>query len=126
MTEEIKQKLRDAGREDLIKIHEINQSGYAGVLPNGNIVDRREHPNAVPVQKNSLFNIPLPKKLTQDDQLLWWGYTHTNGSVQAKRYWDDKDRKDAKSSPFVITVYGPFPSKDRDEAIDFIKRLSKR
>lgn len=63
MTEELKQKLREAGREDLIKIHEINQSGYAGVLPNGNIVDRREHPEAIPVQKNSLFNIPEPKPL---------------------------------------------------------------
>jgi hypothetical protein len=46
MTEETKQKLREAGREDLIKVHEINQSGYAGINPNGNIVDRREFPNA--------------------------------------------------------------------------------
>lgn len=63
MTEEVKQKLRDAGREDLIRIHEINQSGYAGCNRNGQIVDRREHPEAVPVAKNSLFGIPEPKKL---------------------------------------------------------------
>ena len=47
----------------LMKILEINKSGYAGVLPNGNIVDRREHPTAIPVQKNAMFNIPEPKKL---------------------------------------------------------------
>jgi hypothetical protein len=63
MTEETKQKLREAGREDLIKVHEINQSGYAGINPNGNIVDRREFPNAAPVQENRMLNIPKPKKL---------------------------------------------------------------
>ncbi len=63
MTEETKQKLRDAGREDLIKIHEINESGYAGIMPNGNIVDRREFPSAIPVQENKMLNIPKSKKL---------------------------------------------------------------
>lgn len=63
MTEEVKQKLIDAGRQDLIDIYEINQSGYAGVLPNGNIVDRRKFPDAVPVQENNLLGIPKAKKL---------------------------------------------------------------
>jgi len=63
MTEEQKQRLREAGREDLIEIYEINQSGYAGILPNGNIVDRRQHPEAIPVQKNTMMGIPEPKPL---------------------------------------------------------------
>lgn len=63
MTEETKQKLREAGREDLIEIDEINKSGYAGILPNGNIVDRRKHPTAIPVQKNEMFGIPESKEL---------------------------------------------------------------
>lgn len=63
MTEETKNKLRAAGREDLIKGFEIMVSGYAGVLPNGEIVDRREYPNAVPIQENKLFNTPPPKPL---------------------------------------------------------------
>ena len=62
MTEEVKQKLHDAGREDLIRIHEINQSGYAGCARNGNIVDRREHPEAVPVPENKLLGIPPAKE----------------------------------------------------------------
>ncbi|HJV19303.1 MAG TPA: hypothetical protein VJ499_04915 [Flavisolibacter sp.] len=66
MTEEQKNKLIAAGRKDLIEIHEINQSGYAGCLPNGNIVDRRKYPNAVPIQKNSLLGIPEPKKLDNE------------------------------------------------------------
>lgn len=63
MSEETKKIVREKGREDLIKVMEINDSGYAGVLPNGNIVDRREHPKAIPVQKNTMLGIPEPKPL---------------------------------------------------------------
>lgn len=50
------------GADVLLKTKELIRSGYAGVLPNGNIVDRREHPDAVPVQKNALFGTPAPKE----------------------------------------------------------------
>lgn len=66
MTEKMKQDLIAAGRKDLVEIHEINQSGYAGCDRNGNIVDRRKYPNAVPIQKNSLLGIPEPKKLDNE------------------------------------------------------------
>ena len=62
MTPETRQKLIDAGREDLVKAFEVSKSGFAGVLPNGNIVDRREHPEAIPVQENSMFGVPKPKE----------------------------------------------------------------
>lgn len=45
----------------LWKIHGIASAGYAGVMPNGNIVDRREHPEAMPIPKNSLLGVPKPK-----------------------------------------------------------------
>lgn len=63
MTEELKQKLIDAGRTDLLEILELNSSGYAGVLSSGMIVDRRKFPEAIPIQKNRLFNIPEPKEI---------------------------------------------------------------
>lgn len=63
MTDETKQKLKDMGRPDLVEIFELNASGYAGCDRNGQIVDRRKFPEAVPVQKNSLFGIPEPKPL---------------------------------------------------------------
>lgn len=63
MTEETKKKLIEMGRQDLVEIHEINQAGYAGVLPNGRLVDRRKHPEAIPVQENKLLGIPKPKDL---------------------------------------------------------------
>lgn len=58
--------LREKGREDLIKIGEINDSGYAGINKVGQIVDRRECPEAVPVQENRLLGIPKPKALPKN------------------------------------------------------------
>ena len=42
MTPLQKQQLLDAGRADLVEAYEIPQSGHAGVMPTGNIVDRRD------------------------------------------------------------------------------------
>lgn len=47
----------------LMKIKGIIESGFSGCLPNGNIVDRREYPEAVAIQANSLFNTPPPKEI---------------------------------------------------------------
>jgi hypothetical protein len=44
-------------------ISELNKSGYAGCMRDGSIVDRRIHPEAVPVQQNSIFGIAKPKDL---------------------------------------------------------------
>lgn len=49
--------------KELMKTKEILQSGYGGILPNGNIVDRRKFPKAIPCQENELFNTPKPKKI---------------------------------------------------------------
>ena len=47
----------------LLDILRINKSGYAGLMPNGNIVDRRKYPDAIPIQENKSLNIPKPIKL---------------------------------------------------------------
>lgn len=41
----------------------IIKSGYAGVMPNGNIVDRRKYPEAIPIPENPMFNTPEPKSI---------------------------------------------------------------
>lgn len=41
----------------------LNKSGYAGCTRDGWIVDRREYPNAIPVQENSLFGVIKPKEI---------------------------------------------------------------
>lgn len=61
MEKETKLKLIEAGREDLIEAHNVTLSGLAGVLSNGNIVNRVEHPEAVVMPENPSMNIPKPK-----------------------------------------------------------------
>lgn len=50
-----------ARKKILLNMIELTKSGYAGILSNGNIVDRRKFPNAMPVKENSMFNAPKPK-----------------------------------------------------------------
>lgn len=51
---------------------------------------------------------------------LWWGYKHTSGSLQAKRYFSKLDITEALESPFVEQVVGPFEAKDRVEALKIL------
>lgn len=65
MTIETREKLKAAGREDLIKAYDITQSGYAGILGTGMIVDRREHPDAIPIPENKMLGVPQVKPLPE-------------------------------------------------------------
>ena len=59
-----KRKIDDQEKlKELMEIVELNKTGYAGVLPNGNIVDRRKHPNAIPIQENRMFGVVKPKPI---------------------------------------------------------------
>lgn len=68
MNKETRELLISKGRQDLVDIWDFQQEGYAGILPNGNIVDRRKHPKAVSVQKNILFGVPSPKELPKQKE----------------------------------------------------------
>lgn len=54
--------------------------------------------------------------------LKWWGYLHTNGSIQVKRFFDYRDLDDAHDSPFVSAVCQPFDASGRDEAIQHVAK----
>ena len=60
---EREQSLRDAGLNDMADIMKANCEGYAGILQNGQLVDRRKYPDAMPVPENKMMNIPAPKDL---------------------------------------------------------------
>lgn len=50
------------------KIEKARVEGYLGILqPKGELVDRREYPDAMPVPANSYMGIPEPKEVNQDD-----------------------------------------------------------
>lgn len=38
----------------------VKAAGYAGVLGTGRLVDRREHPDAIPMKRNAMLDIPDP------------------------------------------------------------------
>lgn len=61
------------------------------------------------------------------DKLKWWGYKHVNGSLQAKRYFEDQDwvLDDAYESPFVDQVVRPFKAEGREEALKIIQDKTK-
>ena len=63
MTPEDIEKLKAAGRQDLVDIYHWNIFGVAGILSNGNIVDRRLHPEAIAVHENKSMGIPHPSTL---------------------------------------------------------------
>lgn len=60
------------------------------------------------------------------NKLEWYAYKHTDGTLHLKRYLGDPlDIQEAKDSPFVEAVTGPFSSNKRSEAEDIMKaRLS--
>ena len=49
--------------EMMMETLDVIKSGYAGVISNGNIVDRRKHLNAMPIPENPLFCTPKPKEI---------------------------------------------------------------
>lgn len=55
--------------------------------------------------------------------LLWWGYRHTNGTIQTKRYFSQMDLDEAIESPFVAQTYGPFEAQGRDEALKILEDM---
>ena len=58
---------------------------------------------------------------------LWWGYRHTSGSVQAKRFFDDRASiEDAYESDFVVNVVEPFPADSREQALKIVSERTQQ
>lgn len=58
------------------------------------------------------------------DKLMFWGYLHSNGTIQVKRWFGDhKDyTDDCKGNDFVQRVVKPFEAASREEAIEIITK----
>jgi hypothetical protein len=56
-----------------------------------------------------------------ESKLLWWGYKHTSGTYQTKRYFDRLDIQEARESPFCEMVVGPFEAENRDDALRIVQ-----
>jgi hypothetical protein len=44
---------------------EVKKAGYAGVMKDGRLVDRRRYPAAMPIPKNEMLGVPEPRKLVE-------------------------------------------------------------
>lgn len=59
--------LTEMDRDDQVQLQEelleAISLGFGGVIENGQIVDRRLFPNAIPLQKNVLMKVPEPVKM---------------------------------------------------------------
>lgn len=65
MTKEEYRTLFEKGKPEVfygLWVDLLNASGWAGMLPNGWIVDRRYYPEATPIQENKLMGIAKPKE----------------------------------------------------------------
>jgi len=60
----------------------------------------------------------------EENKNQWWGYLHTSGTYQAKRYFEPLDIEEAEESPFCKKVVGPFDASNRDEALNIVKTLT--
>jgi len=59
-------------------------------------------------------------------KIEWWGYLHSNGTIQTKRWFGDhRDyTEDCENNPFVQAVCPPFSADTPEEARKIItKRL---
>lgn len=62
---------KEERKQALLAVLEINKSGYGGVMPNGNIVDRRlpENRKAIPIQENRIFGVPKPLPVNYEKEI---------------------------------------------------------
>lgn len=54
------------------------------------------------------------------EEIQWWGYIHTSGTLHAKRYFDMQDIEEAKDSPFVKHIFHPMVG-TRDDLIKIME-----
>ena len=56
-------KLEEKKAYEVLWFELLNASGFAGVLPDGKIVDRRYYTEATPIKQNSVFGVAKPKNI---------------------------------------------------------------
>ena len=57
--------------------------------------------------------------------LEWWGYLHTNGTIQVKRYFGEADLGEADESPFVAYRTCVIEAENREDAVLKVTRMIK-
>ncbi len=62
--------------------------------------------------------------------IKWWGYCHNNGTQHVRRFLGEgygvADMNDARQSPFIRDVFGPFESQNQHTATLKLKKIAAR
>jgi hypothetical protein len=60
--------------------------------------------------------------------IMWWGYLHSAGTVQVKRWFGDRKdyTEDCEGNDFVVRIVRPFEAASREEALVHILSELKR
>ncbi len=66
---------------------------------------------------------PVIPQTTAPSDLTWFGYRHTNSSLQLKRYFSPRDMDEAWESDMVLAVFGPFAAKNREDAMKVLMNI---
>lgn len=63
-----------------------------------------------------------------DTKIMWWGYLHSSGTIQVKRWFGDhKDyTTDCEGNDFVVKVVKPFEAESADAARRIITQQLER
>jgi len=58
------------------------------------------------------------------DKLMWWGYMHSNGTLQLKRWLGDHAdyTTDCYGNPFVLKVAEPFEANTYEKALHILQQ----
>jgi hypothetical protein len=95
-----------------------------------------DHKNTNPPAQAPL-GTPTPEQLQRPHQndkidlehseksLLWWGYMHSSGDIQVKRYFGTQDITEVKQSPFIHKIVGPFKAFGRADAENYVNEQLK-
>lgn len=61
------------------------------------------------------------------NKIMWWGYLHSNGTIQCKRWFGDHEdyRGDCAGNPFVKQIVVPFEAASQEEAMQILKMKLK-
>ena len=53
------------------------------------------------------------------ENTMWWGYLHSNGTIQVKRWFGDRKdyTEDCEGNDFVVRVVPPFAADTREAAV---------
>lgn len=62
------------------------------------------------------------------NKIMWWGYLHSNGTLQLKRWFGDhKDyTDDCEGNDFVQLVVTPFEASNQEEALEILTNRIKQ